>query len=129
MPKARILLVDDNKFICTQLSKHLIGNGYFVQIASNGEEALEKALDNEFDMVILDIAMPGMDGFEVGKRLRDTIVTRDIIILILSAKSDAQTKLKADSELGAAGYVVKPFKLEELTQEIEKALLKKQQNS
>jgi len=106
----RILVVDDDPEIVSFLKRGLIYEGYSVDTASDGIEALTEARDREPDLVILDIMMPGIDGMEVCKRLRQA---SDIPILMLTAKgSVADRVIGLDS--GADDYLVKPFSFDEL---------------
>lgn len=124
MGKAKILAVDDNPFICKLLASRLTASGYEVITALSGQQALDKAQNENPDLILLDISMPEMDGFEVGRRLKDNLGTRDIPIIMVTARGEHSTVVKAVSELGPVGYVVKPFDPAILLQEVEKALTK-----
>lgn len=118
----RILVVDDDPDIVDILRRGLIYEGYTVDTASDGSEALAKAHQVEPDLVILDIMMPGVDGVEVSKRLRQA---GDVPILMLTAK-DAKADKMEGFDSGADDYVVKPFDLDELLARV-KALLRRRQ--
>ena len=118
----RILVVDDDPQISGLLKRGLAFEGYAVETAADGMEALAKARENEPDLVILDILMPGMDGFEVARRLR---LGSQVPILMLTARgmvADKVTGLNA----GADDYLVKPFDFDELLARV-KALLRRSQ--
>jgi two-component system response regulator MprA len=106
----RILVVDDDPEITSFIKRGLAYEGYSVDIAANGLEALSKAREREPDLVILDIMMPGMDGIEVAKRLRQG---GDVPILMLTAKGTVADKVKG-LESGADDYLVKPFAFDEM---------------
>jgi len=129
MAKAKILIVDDNQFICKLIESRLKANDYQVKIALSGEEAFKVIFDDIPDLVLLDITMPGMDGFEFGRKLRSTLATRDVAIIMVTAQSQHSSVVKAMSELNAQGYVVKPFKPEDLLGEIQKVLMKNGQEN
>ena len=110
MKNNRILIVDDEASILRYASALIRKEGYQVVTASNGEEALAKAEEENPTLVILDIMMPKMDGFEVCRRLREW---SEVPIIMLSAKGDESDKVKC-LDLGADDYVTKPFGGEEL---------------
>lgn len=118
----RILVVDDDPEILSFLKRGLIYEGYTVDVASDGVEALAKARDREPDLVILDIMMPGIDGIEVSKRLRQA---GDVPVLMLTAKGTVSDKV-AGLESGADDYLVKPFAFDELLARV-KVLLRRRQ--
>lgn len=120
--KPRILVVDDDPGIVSFLRRGLIFEGYDVDTASDGAEALAKIRDSEPDLLILDVMMPGVDGIEVGKRLRQVST---IPILMLTAKGTLADKL-AGFNSGADDYLVKPFEFDELLMRV-KSLLKRRQ--
>jgi two-component system response regulator MprA len=118
----RILVADDDPEIVSVVRRGLAYEGYTVDTASDGSEALAKARDREPDLVILDIMMPGIDGIEVAKRLREG---GDVPILMLTAKGTVADKVTG-LESGADDYLVKPFALDELLARV-KALLRRHQ--
>jgi len=118
----RILVVDDDPEIVSLLRRGLIYEGYSVDTAGDGTEALAKARDREPDLVILDVMMPGMDGIEVSKRLRQA---SDVPILMLTAKGTVADKV-AGLDSGADDYLVKPFTFDELLARV-RALLRRHQ--
>lgn len=117
-----ILVVDDEPEIVSLLKRGLTYEGYTVDTAVNGQEALTKARDREPDLVVLDVMMPGIDGIEVSKRLR---AVGDIPILMLTARGTVQDRV-AGLDSGADDYLVKPFAFDELLARI-RALLRRRQ--
>ncbi len=118
----RILVVDDDPEIVSFLKRGLIYEGYTVDTASDGTEALAKAREREPDLVILDIMMPGIDGIEVSTRLRQA---SNIAILMLTAKGTVADRI-AGLDSGADDYLVKPFAFDELLARV-RALLRRRQ--
>jgi len=115
-----ILVVDDDPEIVSLLKRGLVYEGYTVETASNGLEALTRVREREPDMVILDIMMPGIDGTEVSKRLR---AAGNVPILMLTAKGTVADKV-AGLDSGADDYLVKPFAFDELLARV-RALLRR----
>lgn len=118
----RVLVVDDDPEIVSLLKRGLSYEGYAVETASNGTEALARAREKEPDLVILDVMMPGMDGIEVSKRLRQG---GDVPILMLTAKGTVADRV-AGLNSGADDYLVKPFAFDELLARV-RALLRRRQ--
>ncbi len=118
----RILVVDDDPEIVSFVKRGLAYEGYTVDTAADGPEALSKAREREPDLVILDIMMPGIDGIEVTKRLRQG---GDVSILMLTAKGTVADKVTG-LESGADDYLVKPFAFDELLARV-RALLRRRQ--
>jgi two-component system response regulator MprA len=117
-----ILVVDDDPGITSFIKRGLAYEGYTVDTATDGPEALSKAREKEPDLVILDIMMPGIDGIEVAKRLRQG---GDVPILMLTAKGTVADKVKG-LESGADDYLVKPFAFDEMLARA-RALLRRRQ--
>ena len=117
-----ILVVDDDPQIVRFLKRGLTYKGYGVATASNGAEALAEARERQPDLVILDIMMPGIDGIEVSKRLRQA---GDVPILMLTARGTVVDKVTG-LDSGADDYLIKPFAFDELLARI-KALLRRSQ--
>jgi DNA-binding response OmpR family regulator len=107
----RVLIVEDELRIRDFLTRGLEAEGFAVRGTDNGVEGLGLALHERFDLVVLDLLLPGLDGLTVLRRLRDA--RPGLPVLILSARSDLPTKLRG-FELGASDYVPKPFSLDEL---------------
>ena len=112
-PTERILLVDDNPTNLQVLFRVLDGRGYKLLAARNGEEALSIAHKARPELVLLDIMMPGIDGFEVCRRLKADPVTCDTAVVFLSALGETKDKVRG-LDLGAVDYVGKPFQAEEV---------------
>jgi len=111
----RVLVVDDEPRILTFLKLRLKASGYEVMTADNGLEALEQVQAQEPDLLVLDVIMPGMDGFETLKQVR---ALSSVPVIILSAKEADTDKIKG-LELGADDYLAKPFSPDELVARIE----------
>jgi sigma-B regulation protein RsbU (phosphoserine phosphatase) len=109
----QILLVDDMVANLQVLQQTLDGLGYRILIAKSGESALTIAHKAKPSLILLDIMMPGMDGFEVCERLKSDAATQEIPIIFLSAIDDTDKKVKGFS-VGAVDYVSKPFQPEEV---------------
>ncbi len=109
----RILVVDDEVQLVEMLKMRLEAEGYEVSTASDGEEALGKAKDLKPDLIVLDIMMPKMDGFEVLRRLRADLETQHTPVVMLTAKGDTETMFKTH-DLGSTDYFIKPFDTKEL---------------
>jgi DNA-binding response OmpR family regulator len=123
--RKRILVVDDEIYIVHILEFTLTMEGYDVITAADGEEALRKVQEERPDLVVLDIMMPHMDGYEVCRRLRQDEESRSTPVVLLSAKGrpiDRETGL----EVGADDYIVKPFSPRRLLEKI-KDLLQRQE--
>jgi DNA-binding response OmpR family regulator len=116
--KKKILVVDDEDDILNFLELVLSEKGYRVFIASGGQEALTRAQLEHPDLVLLDIMMPQMDGWEVLKLLRVDDETADIPVAMLSARTEARDRVQGLQE-GAVDYICKPFSLSELLGKIE----------
>ena len=110
----QILVVEDQKEISDVLMKYIAKEGYGVAVASNGFEALELFGNQEFHLVLLDIMMPGISGFEVLKEIRKI---SDVPVIMLTAKQEEVDRLKG-FETGADDYVIKPFSPRELMKRI-----------
>jgi two-component system sensor histidine kinase/response regulator len=119
MPK--ILVVDDNHDNVELLTKRLKALGYNTCEAYDGEEALEKVASEEPDLVILDVMMPRLDGFEVCRRLKTDEKTRLLPIIMLTAKREVPDKIKG-LDTGADDYVTKPFNPQELVARVKSLL-------
>ena len=115
MKQFRLLVVDDEQRILNFLNSKLRASGYEVLTASNGEDALEQVQAQEPDLVVLDVMMPRMDGFETLKELR---AFSSVPVIILSAKGTNADKVKG-LDLGADDYLAKPFSPDELIARIE----------
>jgi two-component system KDP operon response regulator KdpE len=113
-----ILVVDDEPRIVRFVKMNLDLEGYITLEANNGMQALEKVRDHQPDLVLLDVEMPGMDGFEVLRRIREI---GDMPVIMLTVRSDENDKIKG-LDLGADDYVTKPFSPRELSSRIRAVL-------
>jgi two-component system, OmpR family, response regulator RegX3 len=118
----RILLVDDEPAIVDAVAYALAGEGYDVDSRDDGEDALAAALEESFDLVILDLMLPRLSGTEVCRRLRDH---SDVPILMLTAK-DSEVDRVLGLEIGADDYVTKPFSIAELVSRV-RAILRRRE--
>jgi DNA-binding response OmpR family regulator len=116
-----ILVVDDEMYIVNILDFTLATEGLRVITAANGEEALREAVENPPDLVILDVMMPKIDGFEVCRALKAKDETKDIPVILLTAK-DRDSDREKGREAGADLYVTKPFSPTRLLEDV-RALL------
>ena len=109
----RVLVVDDEKDIVALVAYHLAKSGYRVSTASTGAEALQAAREERPAIVVLDLMLPGMSGFEVLEQLRAAENTRDVAVLMLTARREEADRIRGLS-LGADDYLAKPFSPQEL---------------
>jgi two-component system, OmpR family, alkaline phosphatase synthesis response regulator PhoP len=116
MHKGRILVVEDAADLATVISDRFRREGYSVRTVGDGESALTAAADDPCDLMLLDVVLPGISGFEVCRELRRR--HRDIPILMLTARAETVDKI-AGLKLGADDYVTKPFDFGELTARVE----------
>ncbi len=128
MAKKSILVIDDEPSIVELLTFNLKKEGYDVLKAYDAEEALKIAEDNETDMFIVDIMLPGMDGFELVRNLRATEKFRQTPVIFLSAKSEEFDKVLG-LELGADDYITKPFSVREVLARIRAVFRRIQQSA
>jgi two-component system alkaline phosphatase synthesis response regulator PhoP len=117
MAKGRILVVDDEIYIVHILDFSLGMEGYEVLTALDGEQALEKARTEKPDLIVLDIMMPKLDGYETCKRLKADADTKDVPVILLSAKG-RNVDQKVGFEVGADDYITKPFSTRKLVERI-----------
>lgn len=108
MEKKKILVVDDEPYVVRSLMFVLKKEGYKTIGAYNGEEALQKAVEERPDLIFLDIMMPKMNGYEVCQKLKENEETKNIYVIILTAKGQKEDKMKG-VEVGANEYITKPF--------------------
>ena len=121
--KSKILIVDDSTVNNVLLEAILTERGHSVIISSDGQEALNKMSGKKPDLILLDIMMPGMSGFDFLKIVRKDKKFKQVPVIMVSAKVDAKDKKKA-LEMGAADYVVKPVDIENITEIVERVLQK-----
>jgi DNA-binding response OmpR family regulator len=118
---ARILVVEDDESITLGLQMNLEAEGYRVAVANDGEDGLARARSDSFDLIVLDVMLPRMNGFEVVRALRSEGLT--IPVIMLSARGEEMDKVMG-LELGAEDYITKPFGLAELLARV-KAVLRR----
>ena len=119
--KATILVVDDEKDILELVSYNLQKEGFHIQTSQNGEDALEKIRSDRFDLLILDLMLPGIQGMELCKVLKSDNETASIPIIMLTAKSEEFDKVLG-LEMGADDYITKPFSPRELVARVNAVL-------
>lgn len=117
----KVLIVDDNRDAVELLKKRLRSEGYDTAEAYDGEEGLSKVIEYDPDLVVLDVMMPKLDGYEVCRRLKEDENTRYIPVLMLTAKSDVESKVKG-LDIGADDYLPKPFDYKELSARVRSLL-------
>ena len=121
MAKGKILVVDDEIYIVHILDFSLGMEGYEVITALDGEQAIEQARNEKPDLIVLDIMMPKLDGYETCKILKSEKETRDIPVILLSAKG-RNVDQKVGFEVGADDYITKPFSPRKLVERINSIL-------
>ncbi|MDD5136788.1 MAG: response regulator [Candidatus Omnitrophica bacterium] len=117
----KVLVVDDEPYMLEILKTRLESSGYGVITAVNGEDCLKKAADVIPDLILMDILLPGMSGFEVAKRLKENDLTKDIPIIMVTALMGEDAVAKG-LKSGATYFISKPFDSQELLDEIKKSL-------
>ncbi len=119
MGNTRILVVDDEHLIRWSLEQNLKKQGYDIVTAGNGEDALKMVREEQPDLILLDIQMPGINGLEVLEKVKE--IDEDIVVIMVTAQGGLETAVNA-MRLGAYDYINKPFNLDELAIVIRKAL-------
>lgn len=114
----KILLVDDSETILQMEQMMLGSDGYEFIMARDGEEGVTKALDHKPDLILMDVVMPKMDGFEAVRRLRENQQTRLVPIVMVTSKAEAES-LEAGYACGCNDYIVKPIDRLELLAKVE----------
>jgi DNA-binding response OmpR family regulator len=114
-----ILIIEDEKLIIVSTQMVLEAAGFHVESATSGEEGIQKARSSTPDLILLDIMMPGIDGWETLNRLKRDTSTADIPVIIFTAREHSRGHQKS-SEMGAAEYFRKPFEPDELIELVEK---------
>ncbi|MBN2548443.1 MAG: response regulator [Anaerolineales bacterium] len=128
MGKARLLIVEDDTDISNMLRIYFTGQNYEVDTALRGSDALEKTRQNLPHLIVLDIMLPDIDGFEVCRNLRTNMRTSHVPIIFLTQKDERSDKLQG-LELGADDYITKPFDIEELKLRVQRAIARAEQQS
>jgi len=122
--QARVLVVDDDPVVARSIDRVLTGKGYAVITASGGTEALEKLAQEKYDAVFTDIRMPGMDGFEVAKRIKATQPWLPVVIVTGYGSPESKARAK---ELGVAGFLHKPLSPDMIEGSAREVLMRKAQ--
>jgi two-component system alkaline phosphatase synthesis response regulator PhoP len=117
----RILVAEDVPDIRELISLTLTHNGFEVICAADGVEAVEAASEYEFDLILLDVLMPRMTGYEACRKLRSQEETKNIPIIFLSAKGQ-ESEVRAGKEAGADDYIIKPFAPAQLAGKVQESL-------
>jgi DNA-binding response OmpR family regulator len=128
MSKPRLLIVEDDLDISNMLRIYFTGQGYEVDTALRGSIALEKTRQDMPHLIVLDIMLPDIDGFEVCRVLRTNTRTSHVPIIFLTQKDERSDKLQG-FELGADDYITKPFDIEELKLRVQRAIARAEQQS
>ena len=118
---AHILIVDDEPHNRILLEVMLAPEGFELSTAANGEQALDMVAHHAFDLILLDIMMPGMDGYQVAARIKANPATRDVLIVMLSALDDRNSRMHGLTA-GAEYFLTKPVNRVELCDEVRRLL-------
>jgi CheY-like chemotaxis protein len=118
---AKILIAEDDQDIRELVVLTLQFNGFDVVSAVDGAQAIEKAREEAFDLILMDVRMPRMTGYEACRRLRQMEETKDVPIVFLSAKGQ-EAEIRQGLEVGATAYILKPFAPDDLAQKISDVL-------
>lgn len=121
----RILVVDDDRALAELLRRILVKEGYEVVVSHSGEDAIKRSMQEGFDLAVLDVMLPGMDGYTLCRRMRQNPSTQYVPILMLTAKGDIADKI-AGFEVGADDYMTKPFQPKELVYRAQSLLARNQ---
>jgi DNA-binding response OmpR family regulator len=116
----KILIIEDDQSIADLLSDYLEISGFESEVCTDGSSGYQQILNNSYDLIILDIMLPGIDGFEILRRIRDNI---DIPVLLVSAKKEEIDKIRGLG-LGADDYITKPFSPSELVARVKAHIAK-----
>ena len=118
---AKILIAEDERDIRELISFTLQFAGYEVVVAINGAEAVERALETHPDLILMDVRMPRMTGYQACEALKELPETRDIPVIFLSAKGQ-ESEIQQGMGLGAVDYILKPFAPDDLTEQVKRVL-------
>ncbi len=119
--KFTVLVVDDDPYILMSLEFLMRKSGYNVLVARNGTEALEILDEQRPHLVLVDIMMPDVDGYEICRQIQNTVTLQHTQIVFISAKS-SESDIKKGLDMGAARYITKPFSTRELVKEVKELL-------
>ena len=121
MKKKRVLAVEDELHILELIRYNLEQSGFHVEVAQNGEKAMRMLMENSYDMLLLDLMLPGIGGMEICRRVRSEAKTRKMPIIMLTAKGGEADKI-GGLDMGADDYMTKPFSINELKARINSLL-------
>lgn len=121
MPRRRILIADDEPNIVLSLDFLMQRAGYSVEVVDNGEDAYQRAAENPPDLLLLDVMLPRLSGFEVCRRLRALPACRTLPIIMLTAKG-RDSEVSKGLALGATAYITKPFSVRDLVGQVQQIL-------
>ena len=121
---AKVLVIDDAMFVRMVMEKNLTEYGHNVICASNGMEGIEMAQEEQPDIILMDINMPIMNGYEATEKLKQDEITKDIPIIMVTTQSRSKDVIEAYN-LGVADYIAKPFKYKIINAKIHRALLER----
>jgi len=127
MTTSNILVIEDDSLVARTIERCLRGNEFHVQVVNTGVAGLKAARRKVPGLVLLDVMMPGMDGFTVCKEMREDMILKDVPIIFLTAKNKVEDKITGLS-VGADDYLVKPFNVDELLLRV-RAILRRSQRS
>jgi DNA-binding response OmpR family regulator len=122
MAKAKILVIDDEPMVIKSVETVLKAGQYKIISAPDGETGIKKAKTNKPDLILLDIKMPGMDGYAVLKKLKEDKATQAIPVAMFTVKREIEDVVESIVRCGAVEYISKPFDSEELLEKIKKIL-------
>ncbi len=128
--KKKLLVIDDELDLLEVIKFRLESDGYEVFAASDGMTGIKRAEENMPDLIVLDIMMPGLNGFEVLRKLRDKdSPVKDVPVVMLSCSTEEQRAEKISRDLGAEAYIIKPYRHEEMMYIIERLIADKKKKA
>ncbi len=128
MAKSHVLVIEDDRSLSDVLSYNLEQAGYAVSVANDGQDGLNQALQRTPDVIVLDLMLPVIDGLEVCRRVRANPTIQDVLVVMLTAKSE-ETDQVVGLAMGADDYVTKPFSVKVLLERIKALLRRRSSNS
>ncbi|MFW5993764.1 MAG: response regulator [Halanaerobiaceae bacterium] len=126
MSEKKLLIIDDEENIRKMLRQSLEAEGYQTELALNGEEGLEKVKESDYDLILLDLNLPGMDGMEVLEKFRDDNIATPVLIITGYGSVDSAVKVM---KLGAIDYLQKPFNPKDIKSQVQQILERKEFDS
>ncbi len=118
---AKILVAEDERDIRALIAFTLQFAGHEVVVVANGAEAVEKALEINPDLILMDVRMPRMTGYQACEALKNRVETKDVPVIFLSAKGQ-ESEIQEGLDAGAVDYILKPFAPDDLTKQVERVL-------